>query len=167
MAFVPRRRLVLANTQAARAHPPWSTSQMPWDIEEAFTDTAQDLDVSSQAACHTQEAAVRWSAISAHEAQAPGPSFVMNSLLQPTQSSAAQTQADSDAYDPQACQQLFTDTPHSSHVQPQISSATMPVSLTKTEYAEMYGFLTKGTGTVQASSAKEHSLYKLSDLRQV
>ena len=163
MAFVPRRRLVLANTQAARAHPPWSTSQMPWDIEEAFTDTAQDLDVSSQVACHTQEAAVGWQAISAHEAQVPGSSFVISDPLQPPQSSTAQAQAHVKAHGPQACQQLLSDTPHNSHIQSQI----MPVSLTKAEYAEMYGFLTKGTESVQVSSAKEHSLYKLSDLRQV
>ena len=167
MAFLPRRRLVLANARSGSNHTPWPPSQMPWDDEEA--DAVQDTDAGSQLACQTQEAAVALHQWSQHDIYSTylGRDFAGSSTLQTGFFDASQAQTAVKNDKEEAGKQNNEGNPYGQDLQAQRGSAAILVSLSLQDYAEMYTFLTKGSDSVQEASAKELALYKLADLRQV
>lgn len=157
MAFLPRRRLVLASVHVGSAHTSWPASQMPWDAEEAALESsAQELDWSSQIACQTQENAVRaevhWDHDLQDEHQEGCPASPMR---KEDLSTAAQAFGGTSHYPQSSSHQLLQ------------SDQRGQIGLSFTAYTEVYTFLTKSTGHVQPASLKERALYKLTDLKQV
>ena len=157
MSFVPRRRLVLASARSAGVHTHWSTSQMPWDAEEgAFADDNQTC-TRSQNVCFTQENALTV------QQQADWGLQLDHLCHKAVYADAKATeQAPDGLYVIPSCDHASSSQQHSSH-----AAALDQLILSREDYSDMYSFLTKNSGHVQEMSAKERSLFKLSDLRQV
>ena len=153
MAYIPRRRLVLANARSAGVHTQWTSSEMPWDAEEeAFAAEHQHCGATFEAACFTEESA---SGVCGWGSQ-PDPPLVNHV------DSRATEQAPSILRTMPSCEPA-------SSLQQQCSQAAArdQFTLPQEEYCDIYSFLTKGTGRVQEMSAVERALFKLVNLRQV
>lgn len=152
MAYIPRRRLVLANARSAGVHTQWSSSEMPWDAEEeAFAADHQHCGATFEAACFTQESA---SGVCDWGSQPDHPLVHVDSRATEQAPSVLHTMP---SYEP-AC----TLRQQCSH-----AAARDHFTLPQEEYRDIYNFLTKGTGQVQEMSAVERALFKLVNLRQV
>lgn len=154
MAYVPRRRLVLANARSAGVHAQWSSSQTPWDAEEdAFAADDQQICANFEAACFTQESAL---AVNQDKNSQPDHHLVCHV------DSRATEQAPSSLHNMPSCEPASSLQQQCSH-----AAARDQFTLPQEEYRDIYNFLTKGTGQVQAMSAVERALFKLANLRQV
>lgn len=156
MAYIPRRRLVLANARSAGVHTQWSSSQMPWDAEEeAFAADDQQSCANFEAACFTQESALTENQGSYWGSQ---PDHQLHYYVD----SRATEQAPSSLHNMPSCEPASSLQQQCSH-----AAARDQFTLPQEEYRDIYNFLTKGTGQVQEMSSVERALFKLANLRQV
>lgn len=170
MAYIPRRRLVLAGVHAGSVHAQGFNSQMPWDAEEAASaNVAQELESSSQVACHTQEAVITADHRYAYESQTHDKARFPDSACPEEDRWTAVQAPECASYGVQQASEKLWSSAQTTHSLPSQSntSAAAQLTLSLKEYAEIYDFLTRGTGHVQEASTKERALYKLTDLRQV
>lgn len=162
MAYLPRRRLVLATACTVSSQAQWPGSQMPWDAEEQASDTViPEPCFGSQVASSTHEP-YTWSE------DMPAPPDFRQQIRAATSDQQFCSQQQStqllcrDGLPASLPEKLLTgNLPADKLVA--LKSLTLPLR----DYAELYILLTKGSAHVQTASTKERTLYKLADLRQV
>ena len=162
MAYLPRRRLVLVTACTVSSQAQWPGSQMPWDAEEQASDiVVAEPCFGSQVASSTHEP-YTWS----EDMQAPPDSGQQTRAATSDQQFCSQQQSK---------QLLCRDSLPASQPEDLLTGnlpadklvALKSLTLSLQDYAELYTLLTKGSAYVQTASAKERTLYKLADLRQV
>ena len=170
MAFLPRRRLVLASAHVGSTYTNLSTSQLPWDAEEAASfSTGQEIGAGSQITCQTQESAVH----AAHRFDNPVQAYQQagfpdSRTEEQIPCNIVQAPAASVPRTKDKPNHLGSPSLAGCCLQPQGNALHVAqMSMTVKEYTEVYNFLTKGTGHVQEASSKEGALFKLTYLRQV
>ena len=155
MSFVPRRRLVLASARSAGVDTQWSTSQMPWDAEEAAFADDNQVCTSSRNTCFTHK-----NALTTQQQADWGLQLDQLGHQAVYAVNKATEHAPDGLHNLPSCDHESSAQQHLSH-----AAALDQLTLSKEGYSDMYNFLTKDC--VQKVSAKERALLKLSDLRKV